>query len=168
MFSRRKRFHDLMDELDRFIEELEKDVEKTVRGLYESGEKFFSKPMVYGFSMKIGPDGEPVLRTFGDRRMLEEGFREPVHDQFVDEGRGELKLFAELPGVEKEDIQLQSTETRAVISAVRGDRKYRSEIELRAPVDPSTATAVYKNGVLEATFRLKEKTNKGFTNVRID
>lgn len=157
-----------MDELDRFINEMEREMERTLRTVYESRGKFISRPMVYGFSMKLGPDGQPILRTFGDKNVTREGFREPVYDQYVDDVRGELKLFVELPGVEKENVELKSTEAQVTVSATQGERTYKVEIPLKAPVEEETAIAAYRNGVLEVTFKLKDKANKGFKKISVE
>jgi len=168
MFKDRRSIRDLMDELDKFIDEMERDLERMFKGLYQSGEAALSRPWIYGFSVRIGPDGLPVIHTFGDRKLPSEEFREPVYDQVVDEGRGELRIYVELPGVEKEDVELQSAENEVRVSAIRGDRKYRASIELKEAVDPDSTSASYKNGVLEIIFRLKGKANKGYTRIRID
>jgi len=73
-----------------------------------------------------------------------------------------------LPGVEKGDINIQALEDSVTLSAERGDRKYKAEIPLRAKVDPTKAKANFQNGVLEVSFPLKEKTNKGFYKINIE
>lgn len=168
MFDRRRRFHDLMDELDKFIGGMERDIERTLRSVYESQSKFISRPMVYGFSMKFEPDGEPIIRSFGDKDVTRSGFREPVYDQYIDEGRGELKLFVELPGIEKQNIELRSAETHVTVSAIQGERNYKAEVPLKAPIEVETAAASYGNGVLEVTFALKGKANKGFKKINVE
>lgn len=156
-----------MEELDRFIEQMEKDVEGLVRDAVESGRKIVSKPFLYGFSMKVGPEGEPVIQTFGDKKAAE-GFREPVHDQFLDNERDTLKLLVELPGVDKKDINLQASEAEGTVNTTTTERKYRAEIKFRSPVDPNSGDALYRNGVLEVTFKLKDKANKGFTKIGVE
>ncbi len=168
MFEGRKRFRDILDELDKLIDNIEKDIEDSLKGMYESGSKFFSKPMIYGFSMKIEPDGKPVLKLFGDRKFLEEGFREPFYDQFVDENKGELKLVVELPGVEKEDIDLNALEDELTLSAVHGDRKYKAKIKFKVSVEPESATASYRNGILEVTFKIRDKSNKRYKKIKLE
>lgn len=168
MFDRRRRFHDILDELDRIVDDLEKDVEKTLKGIYESDLKVSKNPLVYGFSMKIGPDGEPALRTFGQKELFDEGFREPIYDQFVNEAKRELKIVVELPGTKKEDIELRAFENEVMVSAIQDERKYKAKIQLKAPIEPSSASARCQNGILEVTFKIKDKTNKGYTNIKID
>ncbi|MEM2429715.1 MAG: Hsp20 family protein [Nitrososphaerales archaeon] len=163
MFNNHKRLRKLMDELDRFIDSIERELEQTIKNIFESRSELLNKPMVYGFSVKIGPEGEPMIQTFGDKILRKEGFREPIYDQIVDEVKRELKLIIELPGVEKEDIKLESFDNEVTVSAERGERRYAANIKLKAPVDSKSAFAVYRNGILEVTFKLKSNTNKGYT-----
>ena len=164
----RKRFHHLMDELDKMMQDAEKDIEESLRNAFQMGNSIENKPFVYGFSMKLSSDGDPIISTFGDINNAIEGVREPIVDQILDESRGTLKVFAELPGVEKEEIKLQVFEEGLNIIAQHRDRQYNTQIPLKAKVDPAKSSASYLNGVLEITFQIKDKTNKGFSEIRID
>jgi HSP20 family protein len=126
-------------------------------------------PFVYGYSMTIGPDGKPQIREFGNVKpsLKPEPFgarrpslnvkeeREPLVD--VISANNEIKVVAELPGVEKEDIKLHGTAKSLMISVETPKRKYYKEVDLPALVDPKTAKSVYKNGVLEVTLTKKEE-----------
>jgi len=127
-------------------------------------------PFVYGYSMTIGPDGKPKIREFGNvkpsRKPEAFGFtrpsvdikeeREPLVDVISTDG--EIKIVAELPGIEKEDIKLHGTEDILTISVDAAKRKYFKEVEMPAKIDPRKAKTVYKNGVLEVTIpKSKEK-----------
>jgi len=121
-------------------------------------------PFVYGYSITIGPDGKPQIREFGNIKpsarlgrpridIREE--REPLVD--VMESDGEVKVIAELPGVEKKDIKLHGTETTLTISVDTPHRKYYKEVELPVKVDPKKAKSSYRNGVLEVSLPKKEE-----------
>jgi HSP20 family protein len=84
--------------------------------------------------------------------------REPLID--VINTDGEIKIVAELPGVEKENIKLHGTEKSLTISVDTPERKYFKEVELPALVDPKTAKSIYKNGVLEVTLTKKKEEKK--------
>ncbi|MEM2935616.1 MAG: archaeal heat shock protein Hsp20, partial [Candidatus Bathyarchaeia archaeon] len=111
--------------------------------------------------------GKPVIREFGNVRrptgigtpeLTEE--REPLVD--VVTGDKVVQVIAEVPGVEKEDINLYTTEDRLTISVDTEKRKYHKEVELPVPVEPKSAKASYKNGVLEVTLeRVREKAPPG-------
>jgi HSP20 family protein len=121
-------------------------------------------PFVYGYSMSIGPDGKPIIREFGNVKPSTQptpfGFprprlewreeREPIVDVIQDDGT--IRVVAELPGVEKDDIQLRCTETMLTIDVDTPQRKYHKEVEFPAEVNPKISKARYKNGVLEVTL----------------
>ncbi len=118
------------------------------------------RPFVYGFSMSVGPDGKPVIREFGNvepgvRGPLLKEEREPLVDVMEDDG--EVVVVTELPGVEKEEIKLESTDRVLKISVDSSKRRYFKEMELPHLVDPRTARATYKNGVLEVRFSKTEE-----------
>ncbi|MFQ5836297.1 MAG: Hsp20/alpha crystallin family protein, partial [Candidatus Bathyarchaeia archaeon] len=117
-----------------------------------------------------GPDGKPKIREFGNikpsRKPEALGFtrpsldikeeREPLVDVISTDG--EIKVVAELPGVEKEDIKLHGTEDTLTISVDTPKRRYFKEIKMPAKIYSKKAKTVYKNGVLEVTIpKIKEK-----------
>ncbi|MFQ5758460.1 MAG: Hsp20/alpha crystallin family protein [Candidatus Bathyarchaeia archaeon] len=77
--------------------------------------------------------------------------REPLTDIFED--KEHVKLYVELPGVEKDDIQLNITDTQAEIKA----KNFYKTIALPiSNVELEKATANYKNGVLEVIIPKKK------------
>ena len=129
-------------------------------------------PFVYGYSMTIGPDGKPKIREFGNVKptLKPEAFgiarprldvreeREPLVDVISTDG--EVKVIAELPGVEKEDIKLHGTENMLTLSVDTPQRKYFKDVELPARVKIKEAKTTYKNGVLEVTLPKIEEEKK--------
>lgn len=157
----------MLDELDRFFEEFERSIEQTVRSSVNMGQKAFSKPVVAGMAMGFGPEGKPRIQFFGDNLVGPDGFRAPIYEQVVDEKEGNLRLIIELPGVEKEDVQISALEDRVTLEAAKTDRKYRMELSLQNAIAPESGTASYTNGVLEVVFKLRDKTNKGYRRVKV-
>ena len=138
-------------------------------------------PFVYGYSVTVGPDGKPKIREFGNikpsRKSIGFGFtrpdlnikeeREPLIDVISTDG--EIKVVAELPGVEKEDIKLSGTEDKLTISVEAPERKYFKEIEMPSKIDPKKAKTSYKNGVLEVTVpKIEEKKKPSGEQIKID
>ena len=123
--------------------------------------------MVAGMAMGVGPEGKPTIHFFGDKLTGPDGFRAPIYEQVVDEKEGSLRLLVELPGVEKEDVQISALAEKVTLGAEKGDRKYRIEVPLEREIDPDSGTASLKNGLLEILFRIREKTNKGYRSVKI-
>ena len=69
----------------------------------------------------------------------------------------EVKVLAELPGVEKDEIKLHLTQNTLTIDVDSEERKYHKELELPAEADLKSAKSAYRNGVLEVTLRKIEK-----------
>jgi len=117
-------------------------------------------PFVYGYSVKIGPDGKPEIREFGNVKPSRLGpqvkeEREPLVDIF--ETNGEIHIVAELPGVDKKDIKLHGTEDTLTISVDVPQHKYYKEIKLPAKAKIKEAKTEYKNGVLEVKLLKQEE-----------
>lgn len=107
---------------------------------------------VYGFSVKVGGGGKPVIQQFGNVKEEAKGpvvddVREPMVDTF-DEGDFVL-VVAEMPGVGEAEIKYEIKKDILIISAGAGDRKYYKELLLSAPVDETKSSQAYKNGILE-------------------
>lgn len=136
-------------------------------------------PFVYGYSMSMGPDGKPVIQEFGnvkpskrpgafglEQPALEpKDSREPLVD-VINESE-QVRVVAELPGVEKPDIKTTISENKLTISVDSTARKYYKEIDLPSTVDPDTSKASYNNGVLEIVLRKVKPKPRG-REIRID
>lgn len=119
-------------------------------------------PFVYGFTMRLGPDGKPRIEPFGSTPGLgkpevaaEAGGREPITD--VIEHEDHFSATVELPGVEREDIQVFGTDDHLTIKVDTATRKYYKEVAFPAPVRPDTTQATFKNGVLDVTVQKRER-----------
>ncbi|MFQ6075708.1 MAG: archaeal heat shock protein Hsp20 [Candidatus Bathyarchaeia archaeon] len=135
-------------------------------------------PFIYGWSMTMGPDEKPIIREFGNlkppthrRAGWEPPFdlrdeREPLVD--VVEGEAEIQVVAELPGVEKRDIQLYATGETLTISVDTPERKYHKELEFPAEVDPKSARSSYRNGVLQVTLAKRSLRKPKGESIRIE
>ncbi|GFO97271.1 heat shock protein Hsp20 [groundwater metagenome] len=150
-----------------------KDRRKTEKGFFDEFEREFEQmnelmnrmmtlpgkePQVYGFSIQAGPEGIPHVERFGNVLPVgkDHDVREPFTSSIINEKDNELNISAEMPGIGKEDIEINATENEVVIKAEGSGRKYYKSINVPAPVDPDSAKAKYNNGVLEVTLRLKE------------
>jgi HSP20 family protein len=154
------------EEIDKMFHEMEKMMEEEFKDFTSKVPKDYVRelklpdgttkrefgPFVYGYSIKVGPDGKPEIREFGNVKPSLEGpkvreEREPLVD--IIETNGEIHIVVELPGVDKEDIKLRGTETTLTISVDVPQRKYYKEIKLPTRVNVKDAKTAYKNGVLE-------------------
>jgi HSP20 family protein len=63
-----------------------------------------------------------------------------------------IVVIADLPGVEKNDIELKCDGRIVSINASNDARSYDERVQLPSRVDEHSAEATYNNGVLEVTF----------------
>jgi HSP20 family protein len=117
-------------------------------------------PYYYGYSMTVGPDGKPVVKEYGNVRpglLPTSEIREPFVDVIVDKKEKILKIVAEMPGVEKNDIKIEVIGRTVNLDAENGDKKYYTKISIKQKVDEDSVKATYSNGILEVKFRLDEE-----------
>lgn len=156
---------EMRKEMERIFEEQFKRFPKTPKELireYETPEGAKVRevgPIVYGYSMTIGPDGKPQVREFGNVKPYStEGpkltaEREPLADVITSEK--EIKIVVEMPGVEKEDIKVSAHDHSVEITSDNPKRKYRRVVEVPSDADLESVKSRYKNGILEVIFKKK-------------
>jgi HSP20 family protein len=79
------------------------------------------------------------------------GFGDDVHFR-VDRMDDVVRVVGDLPGVEKEAIDVQCDGHDVIVGADTDRYEYRERIELPARVDEHSAEAMFNNGVLEITL----------------
>lgn len=72
---------------------------------------------------------------------------EPLIDVLEEETN--IVITVDLPGIERNHIEIHATEDKATIAVDSPKLRYHKELNLPAKVDPKTSTATYKNGVLQ-------------------
>ncbi|ABO09257.1 Hsp20/alpha crystallin family protein [Pyrobaculum calidifontis] len=114
-----------MDEFRKAMEELAKSIQKIVESATKEATKAVQSVAGEGREYRIREEGE------------------------------ELIVEIDMPGLEAQDISLTISKDGAYIRAegARGDRKYAKYIRLPVRIDPSSASAVYRNGVLYITAK---------------
>ena len=159
-------FGDLQEQFRRDWEQMNRLLREATRGDLPDPEK--GGPYVYGWSLRVGPDGKPRFQEFGNvpegRYVSGETTeairqREPLVD--VVEEDELITITAEVPGVDKGDIDLEITEGTLIIKVDQEERKYYKEVQLPAEVDQESATASYRNGILDIELKKIKKTKKG-------
>ena len=156
---------------DEFIAQLMEEVNKMMEHYDASDPEAFRKkmgPLTWGWNMSIGPDGKPVFKEFGNVKPSLKGSpiaskdREPLVDIFIEDKV--VRAIVELPGVAKDEINVKTTDSKIIISTIGTDRNYSCERELSVKINPQTASAKYRNGILELTVDRKEpaKAEQGF------
>ncbi len=170
-FGRRRRsIFDIFDEILREFEREMADIEEEFERLARERPGNVLGPYYYGVRITIGPDGVPRVEEFGNikrvggRPVISEE-AEPLVD--VIEHDDEVIVVAELPGVDKEKIKVRATEDKLIINA-ENHRKYHKVVELPAKVDPNSAKASYRNGVLEVKLKKKESKKEEGVEVKLE
>jgi HSP20 family protein len=177
-------FEEMRREMERQFEEQFKNFQSTVpKDLvreYETSEGDKVRevgPIVYGYSMTIGPDGKPKVREFGNvrsplrgggsfTRPLISSEREPLAD--VTTSNTEVKVILEMPGVSKDKIKINAYDNSVEIKRDDPQRKYHEVIDLPPEADIETAKSSYRNGILEITFKKKDQTKPKGKQINIE
>ena len=161
---------EFMKRIQRKINEIEKAVKSgKIKGKWDV--KQIDKAGVKGYVIQgrfwsdqpFGPfDPFEPLEPWGRRPMPKRPFRipestseqvrEPLTDLFDEEKA--IKIYVELPGEEKDDIQLNVTKGKFEVKT----KRFYKMIDLPTRnIDIENASSKYKNGVLEVTIPKKEK-----------
>jgi HSP20 family protein len=166
-------FDEMRKEAERFFSEQFKNIENKVpKDLIkeydtpEGGKVRQVGPIVYGYSMTIGPDGKPKIREFGNIKSPMGGMgsfeqpslsaeREPLID--ISSTDNEVKIVAEMPGISKDKINVNAYDKYVEIKSEDPNRKYHKKIEVPEDIDINNARSNYNNGVLEINFKKKEQ-----------
>lgn len=122
-------------------------------------------PVYWGYVMHIDQDGKQTVKTYGNvdpemspaKPQQLSDVKEPIVDILKDEKIQEVKLIAEMPGVEKSDIKVNVERNMVHIDAAKTIRKYHVDVPLDYKVQPNTSKANYKNGILELTLKLADE-----------
>jgi len=177
-----KWFSDFDEMFAHMFEDMAKDMPKDLmneRKLADGSTIRQFGPFVYGYSMSMGPDGKPIVQEFGNVKpsrkqgafgmaqpaLEPKDAREPLVD-VIDESE-QVRVLAELPGVEKSDIKTTISENSLTIRVNSQARKYFKEVELPTNVDPDSSKGSYNNGVLEIILRKVKAKPKG-REIKID
>jgi len=141
-------------------------------------------PIVYGYSMTIGPDGKPQVREFGNIKSVSDNAvkkigtqsdnlsqisaeREPLVD--VNMTDKEVKVVIEMPGIRKEDIKIKAYDSQVEVTTSKdAQRKYHKNIELPEQAEIETARSAYNNGILEITFDKKKVAKPAGKEIKIE
>ena len=157
--SNRDYFDDIFRGFDEMRRGMERQFDETYKNLQSSTPKDLVReyetpegdkireigPIVYGYSMTIGPDGKPRVKEFGNVRSPMRGGpsafgmpsisseREPLSDISVSDK--EVGVTIEMPGVSKQNIKIQAYDDHVEVTSTRSPEKisssYRNTIRSR-------------------------------------
>ncbi|MHA1649725.1 MAG: Hsp20/alpha crystallin family protein [Candidatus Helarchaeota archaeon] len=120
---------------------------------------FSGGPIVWGFSMTIGPDKKPIIkqiRRFNSKRKQK--VVEEKRDAMVDviENDKEIIVIAEISGVKESDIKLKPNKNSLKILVDTDTQKYFNEVSFQSQIEPQSIKFHYSNGILEVTLKKKQ------------
>jgi len=179
-----REFDEMRNEMERTFSETFKNIENRVpKDLVkeyetpEGGKVREVGPIVYGYSMTIGPDGKPNIREFGNvkspfagRGLFEQpsisSEREPLVD--ISSTDREVKVIVEMPGIKKENIKINAYENSVEIISDDPQRKYHKVIDLPPEADIETVKSLYNNGILEIVFNKKKQTKSKGKEIKVE
>ena len=172
-------FDEMRREMEREFEDVEKRVPKDLVREYTTpggGKVREVGPMVYGYSMTIGPDGKPKVREFGNVKPAKRfgGFMRPeISDETeplvdVTTTNNEVKAVVEMPGISKDQIKINAYDTTVEVKSEDPQRRYHRTFEIPPQTDIETAKSTYNNGILEITFNKKDQTKAKGKEIKID
>lgn len=141
-------FGKMFKEMMKRFEEILKDFDRLEPG----------KPFVKGFSLTIGPDGKPIFREIGSKReMAIKPSQEEIKADVIDQGDKYL-LVSDLPGVNKESIELKIEDGKLIVRAYN-HKKYYEVFKLPENASKKILSYDYNNGVL--TVEIKKRGGLG-------
>jgi len=176
-------FDDMHKEMDRMFNDVSSKAPKDLVREYQTSDGAKVRevgPIVYGYSMTIGPDGKPHVREFGNVKAGKNivgqhlgakpqisAEREPLSD--ITTTDNEVKVILEMPGIKKEDIKINAYDEKVEIkTSDNAQRKYHKILDLPKQADLETARSTYNNGILEVTFDKKKETKPKGKEIKIE
>ena len=169
---------DIFNNLDGEFQRIRKQMDNFMKDSFEGNisENNKRNPFVFGFSVKTGPDGFPIFEDFGNTRIkpfksegkepVVDTSREPLTD--INETDDQIAITVELPGVNKEDIDINVMENKVEVKVKTESRKYFKSIDLTSSVETESSKATYTNGILDLVLTKKESDKPKGTKVKVD
>ena len=149
---------------------LEDLVDKLMKQMEPQLPKNSDKPVIFGFSMRLGEDGNPVIEGIGEservaleKKTVKQQLLPKAIEPLIDVQSREKKILitVELPGVEKKDIRLNVLDEHSLEIIVAGQNSFYKRIIVPESIRQQKAEAELKNGILEISLdRLPEKRGK--------
>ena len=167
-------------EMDKELEDVKKNLPKDLVREYETpegGKVQEVGPLVYGYSMTIGPDGKPQVREFGNIKRPSGFGIGPSKPQIVGEMEPMIdvvttdkvvKVTVEMPGVSKDKVKIEAYDSTLEVKSEDPQRKYHKTIDLPLEADLETAKSKYNNGILEITFDKKKESKPKGKQIKIE
>jgi len=183
-------FDDMHKEMDRMFNDVSNNAPKELVREYQTSDGAQIRevgPIVYGYSMTIGPDAKTRVMEFGNVNAIRNKNvgqsissdidkpqisteRESLSDITTTEK--EVKVVLDMPGINEEDIRINTyDDTKVEIkTADNSPRRYYKVVDVPKEANTETTRFAYNNGILEITFdkksNIKTKAKDAFVHLR--
>ena len=158
--NKRKKPFFLGNEIDweRFLKEIQETATYEIRGKSAKSQKKKLHPL-FAYGVTLGPYGRVYIKEFGhfgcftnirDSLKTDQKLK-PLVD--ILEEDDEIRVVAELHRANKEQINIIGTEKNLIIHMNRQRQQPTMNLDLPCSVNPETAKATLKNGVLEIVMK---------------
>ena len=123
-------FSDLLRGLGDFMEVVSQALDESGHAIHKSGEFSLDNTKrlhgLYGVKINVNEKGLPNVERFGT--FPGSDIREPIVDVFNEDHL--IRIVAEMPGIEEQDITTELTERVLFLNAKRDEWRYAAEIEI--------------------------------------
>jgi HSP20 family protein len=170
--NRRRNPFDVYDsdkEFERMIRQIERMIRNSIRESSRNKNRN-DDSFVHGFNVKIDSEGNARIKEFNgypghNKKYKTE--REPVVD--VIEDKNDVSVTIEIPGVKKEDVDLNVVDNIFEIKLSNPLNRFHKKIALPCKVKPETTEAVFNNGLLDVVIKkenIDDKENGFHVNIK--
>ena len=169
-------FRNIFDEFEEQFRRMQQHMNNVQQPNNEQTEGQNPNVRIYGYRYSRGPDGKTHFQEFGNMPQNREyGLPQKQtptieeKERLIDlqEGEKEIYVTAELPGINKQDINLTATEDQLIIEIQKEGKTQEKEVKLPAAVHRNKTEATFNNGVLSITLKKRKNKRKG-SNINID
>lgn len=168
---------DIFDIFEEQIRRMQKEMNMfNQNDLFKHGdEQFRGKPRIYGWSYHVGPDGQPHYQEYSNdiEKRSQQTSESPTlpgkTEPFIDliDAEKEIYITAELPGIDKENIDVKLTKDSLILTVNHPERGFTKELNLPTEISKKPVEAKYNNGVLSVTLKKRKNKKKG-SKINID
>jgi HSP20 family protein len=125
-----------------------------------------NQPRIYGWTYYVGPDGKPHYQEYNNAERIPTNQKPQIQEKnepFIDviDSDKEIYITAEIPGIEKENINVELTKDSLILNVKHPERGFNKEINLPAEINKKPVEAKYNNGVLSITLKKRKEKKKG-------
>lgn len=145
-------------EFQRMIRQIERMIRSSIRESPRNKNRN-DDSFIHGFNVNIDSEGNARIKEFGGYPKYKKKYkteREPVVD--VIEDKNDVSVTVEIPGVEKEDVDLRIVDNIFEIKVYDPKNRFHKKIALPCKVKPKSTEAVFNNGLLDVVIK-KENTD---------